>query len=105
LTSGARSRASAVPSFSGPLHQPRAGIPTGTDEMFDVRHLLSHGASWRSIALQGILVPVVVRDDGDGFELVAGFHRIAAARSRARTALQLHRAAASARGRHHSRHG
>jgi ParB/RepB/Spo0J family partition protein len=33
-----------------------------------------------SIALQGMLVPVVVRDDGDGFELVAGFHRIAAAR-------------------------
>ena len=34
-----------------------------------------------SIALQGMLVPLVVRDDGDGFELVAGFHRIAAARS------------------------
>ena len=34
-----------------------------------------------SIALQGMLVPVVVRDDGGGFELVAGFHRIAAARS------------------------
>jgi ParB family transcriptional regulator, chromosome partitioning protein len=34
-----------------------------------------------SIALQGMLVPVVVRGDGDGFELVAGFHRIAAARS------------------------
>ncbi len=34
-----------------------------------------------SIKLQGILVPVVVRDDGDGFELVAGFHRVAAARS------------------------
>ena len=34
-----------------------------------------------SIALQGMLVPVVVRDDGDAFELVAGFHRIAAARS------------------------
>jgi ParB/RepB/Spo0J family partition protein len=33
-----------------------------------------------SISLQGMLVPVVVRDDGDGFELVAGFHRIAAAR-------------------------
>jgi ParB-like chromosome segregation protein Spo0J len=26
-------------------------------------------------------VPVVVRDDGKGFELVAGFHRIAAAKS------------------------
>jgi ParB/RepB/Spo0J family partition protein len=35
-----------------------------------------------SIKLQGMLVPVVVRDDGDnGFELVAGFHRIAAAKS------------------------
>jgi ParB family chromosome partitioning protein len=34
-----------------------------------------------SIALQGMLVPLVVRDDGDGFELVAGFHRTAAARS------------------------
>jgi ParB family chromosome partitioning protein len=34
-----------------------------------------------SIALQGMLVPVVVRSDGDGFELVAGFHPIAAARS------------------------
>ena len=34
-----------------------------------------------SIALQGMLVPVVVRDTGDSFELVAGFHRIAAARS------------------------
>jgi ParB/RepB/Spo0J family partition protein len=33
-----------------------------------------------SIALQGMLVPVVLRHDGDGFELVAGFHRIAAAR-------------------------
>jgi ParB family transcriptional regulator, chromosome partitioning protein len=34
-----------------------------------------------SIDLQGMLVPVVVRPDGDAFELVAGFHRIAAARS------------------------
>jgi hypothetical protein len=34
-----------------------------------------------SISLQGVLVPVVVRQDGDGFELVAGFHRIAAARA------------------------
>jgi ParB/RepB/Spo0J family partition protein len=33
----------------------------------------------RSIALQGMLVPVVVRPSGDGFELVAGFHRAAAA--------------------------
>ncbi len=34
-----------------------------------------------SIALQGMLVPVVVRSEGESFELVAGFHRIAAARS------------------------
>ena len=53
LTSDARSRASAVPSFSGPLHQPGAGIPAGTDEMFDVRHLLSHGASWRRFTFLG----------------------------------------------------
>jgi ParB family chromosome partitioning protein len=34
-----------------------------------------------SISLQGMLVPVVVRGAGDAFELVAGFHRVAAARS------------------------
>jgi hypothetical protein len=34
-----------------------------------------------SIKLQGMLVPLVVREHGDGIELVAGFHRIAAARS------------------------
>lgn len=34
-----------------------------------------------SIQLQGMLVPVVVRDHGDAFEPVAGFHRIAAAKS------------------------
>ena len=33
-----------------------------------------------SIRLQGILVPVVVRGARDGYELVAGFHRVAAAR-------------------------
>jgi hypothetical protein len=53
LTSDARSRALAVPSFSGRLHQPGAGIPAGTDEMFDVRHLLSHGASWRRFDFLG----------------------------------------------------
>jgi hypothetical protein len=35
----------------------------------------------RSIALQGLLVPLVVRPAGHRFELVAGFHRAAAARS------------------------
>jgi hypothetical protein len=34
-----------------------------------------------SIALQGLLVPLVVRRAGERFELVAGFHRAAAARS------------------------
>jgi len=33
-----------------------------------------------SIALQGVLVPVVVRPAGERFELVAGFHRLAAVR-------------------------
>jgi ParB/RepB/Spo0J family partition protein len=32
-----------------------------------------------SISLQGVLVPVVVRSAQDGYELVAGFHRVAAA--------------------------
>jgi ParB/RepB/Spo0J family partition protein len=40
-----------------------------------------------SIGLQGMLVPVVVRNDGEGFELVAGFHRVAAARSLGLTAV------------------
>src|ERR671923_2976405 len=40
-----------------------------------------------SIGLQGMLVPVVVRNEGDGFELVAGFHRVAAARSLGLTAV------------------
>ena len=53
LTSGARSRASAVPSFSEPLHQPGASTPAGTDEMFDALHLLSHGASRRTINYYG----------------------------------------------------
>jgi hypothetical protein len=53
LTSGARSRASAAPSFSGPLHQPAAGIPASTDETFVVLHLLSPGASRRTINYYG----------------------------------------------------
>jgi RNA-directed DNA polymerase len=53
LTSDARSRALAVPSFSGQLHQPGAGIPAGTDEMSFVLHLLSHGASWRTADFLG----------------------------------------------------
>jgi ParB/RepB/Spo0J family partition protein len=34
-----------------------------------------------SIELQGVLVPLVVRERDEGFELVAGFHRMAAATS------------------------
>jgi hypothetical protein len=52
-TSGARFRASVVPSFSGPLQQPGAGIPANTDEMYVVLHLLSHGASWRTLDYYG----------------------------------------------------
>jgi len=53
LTSGARSRASAVPRFSGPLHQPGAGISASTDEMWFVLHLLSPSASWRTMNYYG----------------------------------------------------
>jgi RNA-directed DNA polymerase len=42
-----------APSFTGPLHQPGADIPVGTDEMLIVRHLLSHGASWRTFTFLG----------------------------------------------------
>ena len=45
-----------APSFSGPLHQPGAGIPAGTDEMLLVLHLLSHGASWRTFDFLGFNV-------------------------------------------------
>jgi len=50
---GARFPALAAPSFTGPLHQPGAGIPADTDEMFVVLHLLSHGASRRTINYHG----------------------------------------------------
>jgi hypothetical protein len=60
FTSTRESRASVVPSFTRPLHQPRAGIPADTDEMFIVRHLLSHGASWRTVYLQGIDSPKII---------------------------------------------
>ena len=53
---GARFRALAALSFSGPLHQPRAGIPASTDEMFVVLHLLSHGASWRTFDFLGFAI-------------------------------------------------
>ena len=34
----------------------------------------------QSIALRGLLVPLIVRPIGDGYELVAGYHRLAACR-------------------------
>jgi hypothetical protein len=41
---------------AGPSPEIRAfrSAGAGTDEMFVVRHLLPHGASWRSVYLQGI---------------------------------------------------
>ena len=50
---GVRFRALAAPSFAGPLHRPGAGTPAGTDEMFVVLHLLSHGASRRTMNYYG----------------------------------------------------
>jgi ParB-like nuclease domain len=54
----------------------RIRVPANVRELDDehVRALAG------SIALQGMLVPVVVRRAGRAFELVAGFHRVAAAR-------------------------
>src|SRR4051812_2258634 len=54
----------------------RIRVPANVREL-DASHL---DALAGSIALQGMLVPVVLRPEGDDFELVAGFHRIAAAR-------------------------
>jgi ParB-like chromosome segregation protein Spo0J len=54
----------------------RIHVPDNVREL-DASHV---DALAGSIALQGMLVPLVLRPDGDGFELVAGFHRIAAAR-------------------------
>ena len=56
-TSDARFSASAVPSFTRPLQRPGAGIPAGTDEMYVVLHLLSHGASWRTSDYYGSSAP------------------------------------------------
>ena len=56
----------------------RIRVPENVRELDDAHVQALAG----SIALQGMLVPVVVREDGDNrFELVAGFHRVAAARS------------------------
>jgi ParB/RepB/Spo0J family partition protein len=60
-------------SKAAPLRSIR--IPENVREL-DRNHV---DALARSITLQGMLVPVVVRPWGDAFELVAGFHRAAAA--------------------------
>jgi ParB/RepB/Spo0J family partition protein len=55
----------------------RIQVPANVREL-DPEHVQALAGS---IRLQGMLVPVVVRPAGEGFELVAGFHRVAAARS------------------------
>ncbi len=55
----------------------RICVPENVREL-DAAHVQALAGS---IALQGMLVPVVVRPAGDQFELVAGFHRVAAART------------------------
>ena len=66
-TSEARFSASAVPSFTRPLQRPGAGIPAGTDEMYVVLHLLSHGASWRRFTFLGFTFrPRTARNSKDG---------------------------------------
>src|SRR5207245_922022 len=58
-TVGARSHATAAPSFIGPLRQPEAGITAGTDESRSQPTLLSHGASWRTIDSHGLVLSSV----------------------------------------------
>ena len=55
----------------------RIDVPDNIREL-DAAHVQALAGS---IALQGLLVPLVVRPAGERFELVAGFHRAAAARS------------------------
>jgi ParB/RepB/Spo0J family partition protein len=55
----------------------RIDVPDNVREL-DAAHVQALAGS---IALQGLLVPLVVRRAGERFELVAGFHRAAAARS------------------------
>ena len=55
----------------------RIDVPENVREL-DAAHVQALAGS---IALQGLLVPLVVRPAGERFELVAGFHRAAAARS------------------------
>ena len=55
----------------------RIRVPDNVREL-DAAHVEALAGS---IVLQGLLVPLVVRPAGEDFELVAGFHRLAAARS------------------------
>jgi ParB/RepB/Spo0J family partition protein len=52
----------------------RIAIPGNVRDL-DTEHV---DALAKSIRLRGLLVPVIVRPTGDGYELVAGFHRFAA---------------------------
>jgi ParB/RepB/Spo0J family partition protein len=63
-----------VAALTLPLEQ--IHVPDNVREL-DAAHV---SALAGSISLQGVLVPVVVRTNADGYELVAGFHRVAAAR-------------------------
>ncbi|MBJ7331460.1 MAG: ParB/RepB/Spo0J family partition protein [Solirubrobacteraceae bacterium] len=60
-----------------PVELARIHIPENVRGL-DEQHVAALAGS---IQLQGVLVPLVVREIEDGYELVAGFHRIAAARS------------------------
>jgi len=62
-----------VHALTVPLEQ--IHVPDNVREL-DTAHV---SALAGSISLQGVLVPVVVRSNTDGYELVAGFHRLAAA--------------------------
>jgi ParB family chromosome partitioning protein len=55
----------------------RIDVPDNVREL-DAAHVQALAGS---IALQGLLVPLMVRPAGERFELVAGFHRAAAAGS------------------------
>jgi ParB/RepB/Spo0J family partition protein len=65
-----------APTTEGRVALERIRVPDNIRDL-DAAHV---DALAGSIELQGMLVPVVVRRDGEHFELVAGFHRVAAAR-------------------------
>jgi ParB/RepB/Spo0J family partition protein len=65
-----------VPVTEGRVALERIRVPDNVRDL-DAAHVKALAGS---IALQGMLVPVVVRRVGEDLELVAGFHRVAAAR-------------------------